>query len=254
MTTNILAPFTSVEESFQFYVNGRVFEMNETEIKLIENNNEVDSTLTSAVKAFESFEFGNETIKWFHGASKFTYTLTESKFLHNNSEIIGSTFANHVLAAGLIKYNESTKAELFQSIPSILENFVTLDFAASFEGNNISVDAFKLNEQVYIARFNKTNNIGKFFVATANEALNYIQEQTGENASQFLSELLEGEEASNAKIEETVIQYESMIAFLKDQRGLLAEADKTIEEIKAADILINSEIKIWENKIEEIKA
>ena len=32
MTTNILAPFAKVEESFQFYVNGRVFEMNNNEI------------------------------------------------------------------------------------------------------------------------------------------------------------------------------------------------------------------------------
>ena len=253
MTTNILAPFVSVEESFQFYVNGRAFEMNETKIKQIEGK-QINESLINAISAFESFEFGNETIKWFHGASKFTYNLQESKFLHNNSEIIGSTFANHILSAGLIRYNESKKAELFQSIPDLLENFVTLDFAATFEGNNIVVDAFKLNEQVYIARFNNTNRIGKFFATTANEALSYIQNETGENASQFLSELLEGEEAKIAEQEETVIKYESMIAFLKDQRGLLAEADKSIEEIKAADILINSEIEIWENKIAEIRA
>jgi len=45
-----------------------------------------------------------------------------------------------------------------------------------------------------------------------------------------------------------------MINFLKDQRGLLAEADKSIEEIKAADVLINGEIKVWEDKIAEINA
>jgi len=34
MTTNILAPFVKLDESFQFYVSGRLFEMSETEIIL----------------------------------------------------------------------------------------------------------------------------------------------------------------------------------------------------------------------------
>lgn len=253
MTTNILAPFVSVNESFQFYVNGRAFEMNENEIKHLDGV-QINKQLVNAINAFESFEFGSNSIKWFHGPSKFTYNLESSEFFHNNSIIEGSTFANHILTAGLIRYNESKTAELFQSIPNLLENFVTLDFAASFEGNNVTVDAFKLNEQVYIARFNNTNKIGKFFSTTANEALQYIQQETGENASQFLAELLEGEELEIAKNEETINKYNSMIAFLKDQRGLLAESDKTIEEIKQADILINSEIEIWENRIAEIKS
>ena len=45
-----------------------------------------------------------------------------------------------------------------------------------------------------------------------------------------------------------------MIAFLKDQRGLLAEADKSIEEIKAADTLISNEINSWESKIADFNA
>ena len=252
MKTNILAPLVSINGSFQFYVNGRLFEMNETEIKEIENTNSTE--LRNAINAFESFEFWSDIVKWFNGPSKFTYSLQESNFLHNNSIIEGSTFSNHILNAGLIKYGEQQKAQLFESLPTMLENFVNLDFAASFEGNNITVDAFILNEEVFIARYNRTNSIGKFFKATANEALEYIKSETSENASQFLSELLEGEEAVIAKREEKISTYQSMIAFLKDQRGILAEADKTIEEIKAADMLINSEIEIWENKISEINS
>ena len=45
-----------------------------------------------------------------------------------------------------------------------------------------------------------------------------------------------------------------MVAFLKDQRGLLASADKSITEIKAADTLINEEISSWEAKISELQA
>ena len=85
MTTNILAPFIKLEESFQFYVNGRIFEMNDTEIKEVEGTN--NPTLINAINAFESFEFSNDSIKWFHGPSKFIYNLTEGKFQHNTSLI-----------------------------------------------------------------------------------------------------------------------------------------------------------------------
>ena len=66
--------------------------------------------------------------------------------------------------------------------------------------------------------------------------------------------MLEGEALEIAKISEETTKYEDMISFLKDQRGLLADADKSIEEIKAADALINSEIKLWEDKIEALSA
>jgi hypothetical protein len=84
MMTNILSPFVKVEESFQFYVNGRVFEMNNSnEIKEIEGNT-INSKLKTAIAAFESFEFSNETIKWFNGPSKFVYNLKENTFSNNN--------------------------------------------------------------------------------------------------------------------------------------------------------------------------
>lgn len=248
MTTNILAPFAKVEESFQFYINGRVFEMNNNEIKEVEVL--TNSTLIDAIKAFESFEFSNDSIKWFHGPSKFTYNLTEGKFQHNTMLIEGNTFSNHVLSAGLVRYNEKATADLFESIPSLLENFVNLDFAASFAGNNINVDLFKIEESLFVARFNNETRISKFFKASnANEALEYVANETGESAHSFLTSLLEGEEAGIAAKKEKIETYESMIAFLKDQKGLLSESDRNDEIIKEAENLINEEIKEWESKI-----
>ena len=66
--------------------------------------------------------------------------------------------------------------------------------------------------------------------------------------------MLEGEAKELAETAALIEKYEDMIAFLKDQRGLLAEADKSIEEIKAADTLINTEIKAWEAKIADLQA
>lgn len=250
--TNILSPLVKVNESFQFYMNGRVFEMdNSNEIKEIEGN-KIDSKLKSAIAAFESFEFGNETIKWFHGSSKFVFNLKENNFSMNES-VIENSFSKHVLGSGAVRYNDVTKAELFESLPTLLENFVNLDFAAQFEGNNNIVNVFKLEEKVFVARLNTENRISNFFKAdNANQVVDYVSEKTGKSAATFLSELVEGQAIELAKIEKNIAKYESMISFLKDQRGLLAEADKSISEIKAADILINEEIANWEAKIVEL--
>ena len=253
MTTNILAPFVKLDESFQFYVSGRLFEMNDTEIKEVEGTH--NSTLINAINAFESFQFTEDSVRWFHGPSKFIYNLAEGIFQHNNSEIIGSTFSNHIMAAGHIRYAEKPIAELFESLPTLLENFVTLDFAATFEGNEVTINLFVLNEDVYVARFNKANKIAKFFKAkSANEAAEYVTKETGESALLFLKEMVEGESAELAIKEEKLQTYESMLSFLKDQKGLLANADRSDEAIKEAESLINGEIRVWEDKIAELNA
>jgi len=252
MNTNILAPFVKTEDSFKFYVSGRIFEMKNNEIAEIEK---ADSTLASAIAAFESFDFSNSTIKWFHGPYSFLYDMSENKFMSNRSLIEGNTFSKHVLSAGMVRYEHKNKAELFESLPTLLENFIVLDFAATFEGNNNIVNVFKLNEDVYVARFNTQNRISKFFkAANANDVVSFVMEQTGESAATFLSDLLEGEALEIAANEAKLAKYQDIITFLKDQRGLLAEADKSIEEIKAADSLINEEIKLWETKIAELSA
>jgi len=250
MKTNILAPFIKVEDSFQFYVNGRTFEMKENTLNVVEK---IDQTLKTTIAAFESFEFSDSSIKWYHGALKFAFDINENVFKHNDSLIEGNTFANHVLSAGMVRYNEKPKAELFESLPNLLSNFIVLDFAATFEGNSNIVDVFKLDEKVYVSRFNTENRLANFFVAeNANAAAEYVTEKTGESAISFLAELVEGEAKELAEKEAKIAEYNEMIAFLKDQRGILAEADKSIAEIKAADQLINEEIKTWEDKIAEL--
>lgn len=252
MKTNILAPFIKLEESVKFYLNGRVYEMKGNEMTEVET---VEPALRNAIAAFESFEFTANSIKWYHGANKFIYNIEEGTFNHGSMVIEGNTFTDHVLAAGTVRYGHKNTAELFESLPTLMENFIVLDFAATFENNNITVELFKVDEKVYVSRFNSETRIAKFFEAkNANEALEFVTENTGDDASSFLSELLEGEAKELAEKATLVEKYTDMINFLKDQRGLLAEADKSIEEIKAADTLINSEIKTWEAKIAEINA
>ena len=254
MNTNILAPFVSIEESVQFYLNGRVYEVNGNEMKEIEKV--TNETLISAIRAFESFDFSNDSvIKWYHGPSKFTYSIAENKFMWNMSVIEGNTFTDHVLHAGIVKYDNAPKARLFESLPSLLDNFLVLDFAASFKNESITVDLFKLEENIYVSRYNEGTRISKFFKAnSANEAVEYVQAETGLSALDFVQEMVDGELAAQASVNAEIATYESMISFLKDQRGLLADADKSIEEIKEADTLITQEIKSWEEKIAALRA
>jgi len=250
MKTNILAPFIKTEDSFKFYVNGRVFEMNNN---IITETESIDSNLSNAIAAFESFEFSANSVKWFHGASKFTYSLTENTF--SIGDVVIENFTKHVLSSGLVRYANKGTADLFESLPSMIENFVSLDFVATFEGKNNIVNLFKIEEKVYVSRFNTSNKIAKFFEATnANAAVDFVTEQTGLSAATFLNELVTGQAQEIAQNEATIKSYQDMVAFLKDQRGLLAEADKSIPEIKAADSLINEEITTWETKISELQA
>lgn len=248
---NTLAPFVKIEENIQFYLNNRTYEIKENNVEIVENP--TNSDLLKAISAFESFEFINGTVRWYNGSSKFIYNIEENKFYNHSTEILES-FSNFALASGLVRYQDRNKAELFENLSTIVENFMVLDFATTYKKGGVTVDLFKLEENLFISRFNEDTKLSKFFSTTANEAVEYIKAETSEDASPVVIEMLEGELAENARKAEEIAKYEDMIAFLKDQRGLLAEADKTIEEIKEADALINSEIKSWEEKIEAVKA
>jgi hypothetical protein len=159
------------------------------------------------------------------------------------------------MAGGAIRYENLETAQLFASIPSMLESYTVLDFVATFEGNGTTVDLMKAEDKLFVARFNSNNKISKFFEAkNANEALEYVTSETGESAISFLSDLLEGEAASLAQTEAQISEARDIISFLKDQREVISNYDKTVAEIKAADDLITSEIKVWESKIAELQA
>lgn len=243
-----LAPFVKIEESFQFYLNNRSYEINENTISIVENPN--NTNLLNAIYVLENFNILENTINWYSKGSKFIYNIEEGKF-YNGTSMIAESFSTFALASGLVRYHDKAKAEMFENLPNIIENFMFLDFATTFKKEGITVDLFKLDENIFISRFNKDTSLSKFFAPSANEAVEYIKEQTSIDASEILIELLEGDLKEIAKRNDEISKYNDMIDFLKDQRGLLAEADKTVSEIAAADSLINSEIAIWQQKIEE---
>lgn len=241
------------ENNVEFYLHGKSFTVNSEDNTIVENDT-LSSDLTKLAWALENFQFTNEAIIWFHGASKIYYRIEEAKFYLNSSEILAENLANYLLTAGTIRYEETAIAENLQNAATNLDKFINLDFVKTVNEKGNLVDIMKIGENVYISRINEAAKIYNFFKAnTANTALDYVTEKTGVDTTEFLSELLEGEAAERANTLKTISEKEDLIYFLKDQRGLLAEADRSIEEIKMADDLIEGEIARFETEIKELK-
>jgi len=252
----IISPFFQLSENQVLVaVRNLPYVVNTETNEISEAEGQIPSEFTRLVEALSAFRFENNEIRWFHGVNRMRYSIEEGKFFLGNSEILSESFVNHVLAAGVIRYEHKETAELFVEAASNVDKYIALDFVQTFENANNVVDLFKLEENVYTSTFNKSTRMQKFTrVNTANTAIEYVTEKTGLDASMFLSNLLEGEAADRVATLKKIENLEEMIHFLKDQRNLLADADRSIDEIKAADALIEGEIKKIEADIAEVKS
>jgi len=252
----IISPIFQISESevlvsvrnTPYIVNIETNEMNEAEGSL-------PAEFITLVEALNTFKFDGSDIKWYHGIHRMSYNIAESKFYLGNSEILAESFVNHVVTAGIVNYASKRTAELFTEAAKNSDKFIVLDFVQTFEGKLNTVDLFRLEENVYLTTFNKSTRVQKFQRAnTANTALEVVAEKTALDATAFLAESLEGEAAERVVILNKIEGLNEMIHFLKDQRNLLADADRSIEEIKAADALIEGEIKKFEAEIASHRA
>lgn len=251
----IISPFFQVNENevliavrnIPYVINTESNEISEAEMTL-------PAEFTNLVHALSAFTFENNEIKWYHGVNRMRYSIAESKFFLSNGEILKESFVNHILTAGVVRYEDKWKAELFVEAASNSSKYIILDFVQTFEGKGNTVDLFKVEENVYTSTFNHTTRTTKFAkMNSANSALEYVSTKTGLDATSFLAESLEGEAAERVVVLSKIENLEEMVHFLKDQRGLLADADRSIEEIKAADTLIESEISRLNIEIEALR-
>jgi len=253
VTKEIISP-VFVTESGDSYISldGKAF--------LVSENTITEAEITSApgefrslVLALNNFTLTNEGLTWFNGINRIRFVRESNNFFVNNSEVLAESLTNHLLASGIVNYTNKAKIQLFEYAAQNINNFVSLDFAQKIEEGQVKCYVMKLNEEFYVYRMNEANKIYKFGKLDANAAFDYVKEQTGYEITDMTQELLEGARKKAAEKLEKINLLEQMIAFLKDQRGIIAEADKSIQEIKEADTLINSEIKRLEEEVEAIK-
>ena len=254
VTNQIVSP-VFVTESGDSYISldGKAFLVKENEITEAEITS-APGEFRSLVLALNNFKLTNEGLTWYNGISRIKFNRESEKFFVNNSEVLTESLTNHLLASGIVNYTNKAKIQLFEYAAKNINNFVHLDFAQKIEEGDIKCYVMRLNEDFYVYRMNEANKIYKFGKLDANAAFDYVKEQTGYEITDMTQELLEGSRKEAADKLERINVLEQMVAFLKDQRGVIAEADKSIEEVKAADTLVNSEIKRLQEEIELIKA
>lgn len=179
-------------------------------------------------------------------AINFRYNKESGKFFAGNIEVtMGSEerLSERFFNVGYIKYQDKAILELFQTAAQNFDTFKVLDFLTESKSGQVTVLAMRAENKAYVYRTNEDTKLDKFQQLLADAAVEYVATETGADVTEQFSDLLES--ASNVtkmKLEKVAL-YKEMLSFLFDQRGRLAEADRNLPDIKAADNLIETEIK-----------
>ena len=132
---------------------------------------------------------------------------------------------------------------MFQLASENFDTFKVLDFLTESKSGQVTVLAMRAENRVYTYRVNEDTKLDKFQQLLADAAVEYVATETGADITQQFSDLLEAAASVSRVKDDKINLYKEMLSFLFDQRGRLAEADRTLPDIKAADNLIETEIK-----------
>jgi hypothetical protein len=156
-----------------------------------------------------------------------------------NEERLSERFFN----VGYIKYQDKAVLEMFQLASENFDTFKVLDFLTESKSGQVTVLAMRAENRVYTYRVNEDTKLDKFQQLLADAAVEYVATETGADITEQFSDLLEAAASVSRVKDDKINLYKEMLSFLFDQRGRLAEADRTLPDIKAADNLIETEIK-----------
>jgi len=227
-------------------------ELNETasflegKIKELKLAGKKGDALTEATKELDVTQAKIEEAKSSSIAINFRYNKESGKFFAGNIEVTmggEERLSERFFNVGYIKYQDKAILELFQTAAQNFDTFKVLDFLTESKSGQVTVLAMRAENRVYTYRVNENTKLSKFQQLLADAAVEYVATETGVDITEQFSDLLETA-ASISRIKNDKINlYKEMLSFLFDQRGRLAEADRTLPDIKAADNLIETEIK-----------
>ena len=177
---------------------------------------------------------------------KLSYNVSENNFYAGNVELAFSTsiaLAESMLAAAYIRYEDKALINLFEFASKNYNHYNVLEFISESKDGDVRVLAMRTESNIFVYKINESTKIDKFSKLLADAAIDYVAESTGADITPMVEDILESyKERRAAKLQKTQLMYE-MIAFLKDQKGRLSEANRMLPDIKAADQLLNDEIK-----------
>ncbi len=184
-----------------------------------------------------------------------SYRVEENKFYTGNIELADSTslpLSESMFASAYIRYEDKALIDLFEFASKNYKHYGLLEFISESKDGDVSVLAMRAEKNMFIYKYNESTKIDKFTKLLADAAIEYVAEQTGADITPMVEDILESYKSRRAAKNEKMLLMHEMIAFLKDQKGRLAEANRNLPDIKAADQLLNSEIKRISEELDAI--
>lgn len=233
-------------ESFNMLVDleKKVKFLNEAR-KKVSLNSTTKIAVSSVEEELKLTESKIEKIKKSNIAIKCTYNVTENKYFINNMELLIGTelsLAESVFTSGYIKYEDKDIFNLFELASKNFSLFQTLDFVTETKDDDVVSIAMRSGNSTYVFDLNESTKITAFKKLLADEAIEYIAERTGTDITFMVEDIVESFASRRESKRNKLALMQEMIFFLKDQKGRLAEANRNLPDIKAADSLLNSEI------------
>jgi len=226
-------------------LNEKVAFLNES-IKTLKLSNKKGEALEIATKELDATQKELNETKKSAMAVQFTYVKESNTFFAGKMEItLGSKekLSERFFNIGYIKYQDKAIMEAFQTAAKNFDTYKVLDFVEESTKDQVTVISMKAESNAFVYRRNEDTKITQFKKLLADAAVEYVAEQTGADVTELYSELLESLVERRAVKNEKINLYNEMLSFLHDQVGRLAEADRNLADIKAADNLLKTEIK-----------
>lgn len=226
-------------------LNEKVAFLNES-IKELRLAGKKGEALETATKELEATQTELNETKRSSIAVKFSYVKESNAFFAGKMEItLGSEekLSERFFNIGYVKYADKSLIETFQVAAENFDAYKVLDFVEESTKDQITVVSMKAENNAFVYRRNNDTKIVEFKKLLADAAVDYVAEQTGADVTELYAEVLESLVERRKAKNEKINLYQEMLSFLNDQVGRLAEADRNLADIKAADNLLKSEIK-----------
>lgn len=209
------------------------------------SNNEI--AVVEASNIIEELTNKMEALKKSATYVKYSYVAEDNKVFVNNREVVLEGFADDAYATGYVNLKNKNILAAFETAAKNFNNFGLVENLVEVKEGGVSYSTFRVGNKGYAFRNNKEARLEEFKELSPLATINYVVEKTGEDLSFMFEDLLQSKEELKARIDARLEETYELIAFLKDQRNVLAGANRNIVEIKEADVLINNEIKRFES-------
>jgi len=226
-------------------LNEKVTFLNES-IKELRLAGKKGEALETATKELEVTQTELNETKKSSIAVQFTYVKESNLFFAGKIEItLGNEekLSERFFNIGYIKYEDKSLIEAFQVAAENFDTYKVLDFVEESTKDQITIVSMKAENNAFVYRRNNDTKIVEFKKLLADAAVDYVAEQTGADVTELYAEVLESLVERRKAKNEKINLYNEMLSFLHDQVGRLAEADRNLPDIKAADNLLKTEIK-----------